>query len=64
MDEDTEPGFKARTDKLREKIAAANAKADPNTDRLLGRIQDSEWSAVIFVVILLASFGVGVWVAW
>ena len=55
--EETDPNFKA-------KAVKAAKDADPFADRLLGRIQGSEWSAVIIVLIVLALVGAGAWVAW
>ena len=52
--EETDPGIKA-------KAARAAKKADPYADRLLGKIQGSEWSAVIIVLIVLALVGLGLW---
>ena len=54
--EETDPGVKA-------KAVNAARKADPFADRLLGKIQGSEWSAVIIVLIVLALVGLGAWVA-
>ena len=53
-EEDTEPGAKA-------KFERAAKKADPFADRLLGKIQGSEWSAVLIVLIVLALVGFGLW---
>jgi uncharacterized membrane protein YjgN (DUF898 family) len=52
----TDPNWKT-------KAVDANRKADPHADRLLGRIQGSEYSAVIIVLIVLALIGLGVWIA-
>lgn len=52
--EETDPGFKA-------KAKNAARKADPFADRLLGKIQGSEWSAVLIVLIVLALVGFGLW---
>lgn len=52
--EKTDPNFKARA-------LDANKKADPHADRLLGRIQGSEYSAVIIILIVLALVGLGLW---
>lgn len=54
--DDTEPGIKS-------KAKNAARKADPFADRLLGRIQGSEYSAVLIVLIVLALVGLGAWVA-
>ena len=55
--EETDPNFAT-------KAKAAAKKADPFADRLLGKIQGSEWSAVIIVLIVLALVGGGMWAAW
>ena len=55
--EETDPGLKA-------KVESAVRKADPFADRLLGKIQGSEWSAVIVALIVLALVGGGMWAAW
>ena len=52
--EETDPGFK-------KKAVKAAKDADPFADRLLGKIQGSEWSAVIIVLIVLALVGLGLW---
>ena len=52
--EETDPGVKAKAAKLAKD-------ADPHADRLLGRIQGSEWSAVLIVLIVLALVGFGLW---
>ena len=52
--EKTDPGIKT-------KAKDAARKADPYADRLLGRIQGSEWSAVWIVLIVLALVGLGFW---
>lgn len=46
-----------------QKADQAAKKADPYADRLLGRIQGSEYSAVIIVLIVLALIGLGFWVS-
>ena len=56
-DDKTDPG-------LLEKAKNWNAKADPSADRLMGRIQGSEYSAVIIVLVIVALIGLGAWVAW
>ena len=55
--DETDPGVTT-------KAKRAARKADPAADRLLGRIQGSEWSAVLIVLIVLALVGLGAWVAW
>ena len=62
-DESTDPGFSAKAHAAALKAQEAARKADPFADRLLGRIQGSEWSAVIIVLIVLALVGGGVWLA-
>ena len=52
--EETDPNFKT-------KAKDAARKADPHADRLLGRIQGSEYSAVLIVLIVLALVGLGLW---
>lgn len=52
--EKTDPNFKARA------LDAAK-KADPFADRLLGRIQGSEYTAVIIVLVVVALIGFGLW---
>ena len=52
--EETDPNFAT-------KAKDAARKADPFADRLLGKIQGSEWSAVIIVLIVLALVGLGLW---
>ncbi len=63
--EKTDPGFgeKAHKAALRAQEAArkANAASDPWADRLLGRIQGTEWSAVWIILIVLALVGLGLW---
>lgn len=54
--EKTDPNWKTRT-------AEANKKADPIADRLLYKIQRSEYSAVIIVVLVLALIGFGLWIS-
>ena len=53
----TDPG-------LLEKAKNWTKDADAPTDRLLGRIQGSEWSAAIVALIVLAIIGAGMWAAW
>ena len=63
-DEDTDPGVSAKMHAAALKAQEAARKADPYADRLLGRIQGSEWSAVIVVLIVLALVGLGAYAAW
>ena len=60
-DEDTDPGFSAKAHKAALRAQEAARKADPYADRLLGRIQGSEWSAIWIVLIVLALVGAGFW---
>ena len=46
-----------------QKAKRAAKRADPWADRLLGRIQGSEWSAVIIVLVVLALVGLGLWLS-
>ena len=62
-DESTDPGLSAKAHKAALRAQEAARKADPFADRLLGKIQGSEWSAVIIVLIVLALIGLGAWVA-
>lgn len=63
--EKTDPGVSAKVHaaalKAQEEARKANAKADPFADRLLGKIQGSEWSAVIIILVVLALIGFGLW---
>ena len=59
--EETDPGLSAKAHKAALKAQEAARKADPYADRLLGRIQGSEWTAVIIVLIVLALVGFGLW---
>ena len=59
--EETDPGISAKAHKAALKAQELARKADPHADRLLGRIQGSEWSAVWIVLILLALVGLGLW---
>ena len=52
--EETDPNFKA-------KAVKAAKDADPYADRLLGKIQGSEWSAVIIAAIVVGLILFGVW---
>ena len=60
-DDDTDPGISAKMHTAALKAQEAARKADPHADRLLGRIQGSEWSAVLIVLIVLALVGFGLW---
>ena len=62
--EETDPGLSAKAHKAALKAQEAARKADPFADRLLGRIQGSEYSAVLIVLIVLALIGGGMWAAW
>jgi len=59
--EETDPGIGKKAKRVGEKAKEAARKADPYADRLLGRIQGSEWSAVIIIVVILALVGLGLW---
>ena len=61
--EETAPGLSAKARKAALRAQQAARKADAFADRLLGKIQGSEWSAVIIVLIVLALVGGGVWLA-
>ena len=63
-DDDTDPGISAKMHAAALRAQEAARKADPHADRLLGKIQGSEWSAVIIVLIVLALVGGGMWAAW
>ena len=60
-EETTDPGISAKAHKAALKAQEAARKADPYADRLLGRIQGSEWSAVLIVLVVLALVGFGRW---
>ena len=60
-DDKTDPGFSSKAHKAALRAQEAARKADPHADRLLGRIQGSEWSAVWIVLIVLALVGLGLW---
>ena len=62
--EETDPGLSAKAHKAALKAQEAARKADPFADRLLGRIQGSEWTAIWIVLIVLALIGGGMWAAW
>ena len=55
--EETDPGARA-------KFERAAKKADPFADRLLGKIQGSEFSAVIIAAIVIGLILFGAWAAW
>lgn len=58
-DDTIPPSGKAHKAALKAQDAAR--KADPFADRLLGKIQGSEWTAVIIVLVVLALVGLGLW---
>jgi hypothetical protein len=60
-DDKTDPGFSEKAHKAALKAQEAARKADPFADRLMGRIQGSEWTAIWIVLIVLASVGLGMW---
>ena len=62
--EETDPGLSAKAHKAALKAQELARKADPHADRLLGRIQGSEYSAVLIVLIVVALIGGGMWAAW